>query len=101
SLVASPPGFSDIRYLAGMAGRPFREVLGPGDCCAADGSGKPFAPTTLGGAATAPPPAVSEADTAASNAGLTVQGLPIYKPPYGMVSAINLDRGEIMWQSPA
>ena len=101
SLVASPPGFSDIRYVAGMAGRPFREVLGPGDCCAADGSGKPFAPTNLPAAATAPPPPVSEADTAAANAGLTVQGLPIYKPPYGMVSAINLDRGEIMWQSPA
>ena len=56
SLVASPPGFSDIRYVAGMAGRPFREVLGPGDCCAADGSGKPFAPTNLPAAATAPPP---------------------------------------------
>ncbi|MGC4085950.1 MAG: PQQ-binding-like beta-propeller repeat protein [Vicinamibacterales bacterium] len=38
SLVAPPAGFSDIRYVAGIAGRPFREVLGPGDCCAADGS---------------------------------------------------------------
>ena len=83
---------------SGMAGRPFREVLGPGDCCAADGSGKPFAPTNLPASATAPPPPVSAADTAASNAGLTVQGLPIYKPPYGMISAISLDRGEIMWQ---
>jgi len=27
-----------------------------------------------------------------------VQGLPIVKPPYGILSAINLDRGEIMWQ---
>ena len=33
-------------------------------------------------------------------AGLTVQGLPILKPPYGMLSAINLDRGEIAWQTP-
>jgi quinoprotein glucose dehydrogenase len=32
--------------------------------------------------------------------GLTVQGLPIVKPPYGMISAINLDRGEIVWQTP-
>ncbi len=47
SLVAPPKGFSDIRYVSGIAGRPFREVLGPGDCCAADGSGKPFAPTNL------------------------------------------------------
>jgi len=99
SLVEPPKGFSDIRYVSGIAGRPFREVLGPGDCCAADGSGKPFAPTNF-----TPPAAEGSAgggDAAAANVGLTVQGLPIYKPPYGMVSAINLDRGEIMWQSPA
>src|SRR6185295_12915114 len=36
SLVPPPPGFSDIRYVSGVAGRPFVEVLGPGDCCAAD-----------------------------------------------------------------
>src|SRR4029077_16876615 len=36
SLVAPPAGFSDIRYVSGIAGRPFQEVLGPGDCCAAD-----------------------------------------------------------------
>jgi quinoprotein glucose dehydrogenase len=29
-----------------------------------------------------------------------VQGLPLVKPPYGIVSAINLDRGEIAWQTP-
>jgi len=27
-----------------------------------------------------------------------VQGLSILKPPYGVLSAINLDRGELMWQ---
>ena len=31
-------------------------------------------------------------------AGLTVQGLPIAKPPYGSISAISLDKGEILWQ---
>ena len=36
TLVAPPPGFSDIRYVSGIAGRPFAEVWGPGDCCAAD-----------------------------------------------------------------
>src|SRR5580658_6434919 len=29
---------------------------------------------------------------------LTVQGLPLVKPPYGRISAINLDTGEIVWQ---
>ncbi|MEQ1691196.1 MAG: PQQ-binding-like beta-propeller repeat protein [Gemmatimonas sp.] len=31
---------------------------------------------------------------------LAVQGLPLLKPPYGTISAINLDRGEIVWQVP-
>ena len=29
---------------------------------------------------------------------LTVHGLPLKKPPYGKISAINLDTGEIQWQ---
>ena len=32
--------------------------------------------------------------------GITVQGLPLLKPPYGTITAINLDRGEIAWQVP-
>jgi quinoprotein glucose dehydrogenase len=32
--------------------------------------------------------------------GVAVQGLPLFKPPYGTMSAINLDRGEIVWQVP-
>ena len=31
---------------------------------------------------------------------LNVQGLPLVKPPYGRLSAIDLDRGEILWQRP-
>jgi quinoprotein glucose dehydrogenase len=32
--------------------------------------------------------------------GLSVQGMSIFKPPYGTISAINLDKGEIAWQVP-
>jgi quinoprotein glucose dehydrogenase len=32
--------------------------------------------------------------------GLNVEGLPPTKPPYGRISAIQMDRGEIMWQIP-
>src|SRR6266852_3438442 len=97
SLVASPQGFSDIRYVQGVAGRPFQVVLGPGDCCAADGARRQVAPPPP-----PPPPTASGANPPAGGAGggLTVQGLPIFKPPYGILSAINLDRGEIMWQVP-
>jgi quinoprotein glucose dehydrogenase len=31
---------------------------------------------------------------------LSVQGLSIFKPPYGTISAIDLDRGDIIWQTP-
>jgi quinoprotein glucose dehydrogenase len=93
SLVAPPQGFSDIRYVQGIAGRSFREVLGPGDCCAADGTRKQAGQPAPIGPATPPNPLV--------DAGLTVQGLPIFKPPYGVLNAINLDRGEIVWQVPA
>lgn len=31
---------------------------------------------------------------------LNVQGLPMTKPPYGRISAINMDKGEIVWQVP-
>jgi len=96
SLVAPPAGFSDIRYVSGIAGRRFQMVLGPGDCCAADGdrrqAGNPTPP---------PPPARGGTNPPAQAAvGLNVQGLPIVKPPYGILTAISLDKGEILWQVP-
>ena len=30
--------------------------------------------------------------------GLTVQGLPLLKPPYGSITAIDLEKGELRWQ---
>jgi quinoprotein glucose dehydrogenase len=102
SLVEPPPGFSDIKYVSGLGGQEFREVLGPGDCCAAD------SPRTAERArearapqpATPPPAAAANAAAANAAAGLTVQGLPIVKPPYGVLAALSLDRGELMWQTP-
>jgi len=32
--------------------------------------------------------------------GLTVQGMPIVKPPYGVLSAIDLNEGKIRWEVP-
>ena len=135
SLVVPPAGFSDIRYVSGVGGRPFQEVLGPGDCCAADSpraqAGAPAAAAAPGrgaaaagrgaaapgrgaaapGRGAAPPAATAPAATAPTGAapaagggggggggGLTVGGLSILKPPYGTISAVNLDRGDIVWQ---
>jgi len=48
----------------------------------------------------APAAAAANAPTVGGGAGggLLVDGLTILKPPYGTISAINLDRGEIVWQ---
>jgi glucose dehydrogenase len=92
SLVTPPASFSDIRYVSGVAGRPFQEVIGPGDCCAAD--------SPRAQAQAAAPPAPAAAPAAGGGGGLTIDGLPILKPPYGTISAVNLDRGEIVWQVP-
>jgi quinoprotein glucose dehydrogenase len=99
SLVAPPQGFTDIRYVSGLGGQPFREVFGPGDCCAADSGRRTREdlPGAREGAQPKPAPAKYAKEAAA---GLTVQGLPIVKPPYGVLTAVNLDRGEILWQAP-
>ena len=82
-----PPSkeISDIRYVLGTAGQPFRISTGPGENAGAD----------------APRPASTpQAGRGGGGFGLNVQGLPLIKPPYGTISAISLDRGEIVWQVP-
>ena len=108
TLVTPPKGFSDIRYVRGVEGQPFVEVFGPGDCCAADSPRAIAQAEAAAKAAAAPegaPPAAAAPEPARAPGslppgGLTVQGLPIMKPPYGVLSAIQLDRGELLWQVP-
>jgi quinoprotein glucose dehydrogenase len=88
SLREPPPGFSDIRYVSGRQDQRFHmeEAAGAGSYPGA-------APHPL---AEAPPPPGAPAP----EYGLTIRGLKIIKPPYGVISAINLDRGDIQWQVP-
>jgi quinoprotein glucose dehydrogenase len=72
--------FSDMNYVQGTAGQEVRMRTGPGENAGADATPLPPAP--------------------AVGAPLNVQGLPLIKPPYGTISAINLDKGEIVWQVP-
>ena len=100
-LVEPPPGFSDIRYAMGTAGQPFLVREGPGFGSAADfpqeprRRATPDAPAPLTGSGGGAAPA-----TGGTGGGTLVQGLPLVKPPYGTLTAINLDRGEISWQVP-
>jgi quinoprotein glucose dehydrogenase len=104
SLVTPPEGFSDIKYVRGVSGQPFVEVFGPGDCCAAD-SPRAAAQAARGAGAPVLPSVAMASETVAATSklpagGLTVQGLPIMKPPYGVLAALQLDRGELLWQVP-
>jgi quinoprotein glucose dehydrogenase len=100
TLRTPPEGFSDIRYVSGRNDQPFRVVEGPGFGSAADA---PQPRAGRGGATAAAaetPAAGGRGATGAAAAGLLIQGLPIVKPPYGVLAAIDLDRGEMKWQAP-
>ena len=93
TLVAPPAGYSDIRYVSGIAGRPFAEVWGLGTAARLMPASS-TARTCRSGtppAGSPPPPPVP---------GLNVDGLPISKPPYGLLAAVDLNRGELLWQTP-
>jgi len=70
------PALSDMNYIRGVAGTALRAGRSAG---MRGGS----APTEGGGGQP-----------------LTVSGLPLLKPPYGQISAIDLSKGDIVWQIP-
>jgi len=79
-LVPAPKGVSDINYVAGTAGRTVEILHGPGENAGADSPKPPRRPAGGGFVR------------------LDVDGLPLVKPPYGTITAINLDKGEFVWQ---
>jgi quinoprotein glucose dehydrogenase len=101
-LIEPPEGFSDIKYALGTAGQPFVVREGPGFGSAADYPQQPRRRATT--EAAAPPAgtggAAPPAGGGGTGGGTLVQGLPLVKPPYGTLTAINLDKGEIAWQVP-
>jgi quinoprotein glucose dehydrogenase len=83
-VVPSPKEVSDMKYVLGMAGQQVEIARGPGENAGADSP--------------PPPKATAPAGGGAGFFGLSVQGLPLIKPPYGSISAISLDKGEIVWK---
>jgi quinoprotein glucose dehydrogenase len=78
-LVPTPgPQFSDMEYVQGTAGV------------------DPHPSTPMG----APPDPAAAAGGGEGGANLTVRGLPLLKPPYGRITAYDMDKGEIAWQVP-
>jgi glucose dehydrogenase len=90
--VAPPPqGFSDIPYQAGVVGAPFRLREAAGAGTYADVPRRREAPAPRAPAAPQGEPVQNYS---------TVDGLSIVKPPYGVLSAIDLKRGELLFQVP-
>jgi quinoprotein glucose dehydrogenase len=74
---------SDMNFVQGSATAGVRSSGGSGAGAGADAA--PAAPAA---------PAAAEG----GGAGVTVSGLPLIKPPYGRITAIDLDTGTIKWQ---
>jgi quinoprotein glucose dehydrogenase len=80
----------DFAWVQGSAATGMRTTLGSGGGAGAD------APSES--RANARPPAATEGGGGEGGGGLSVRGLPLVKPPYGRITAIDLDKGEIKWQ---
>jgi quinoprotein glucose dehydrogenase len=79
-LVRAPKDISDLNYIAGTAGKEVQILKGPGENAGADSP---------------KPPKKGQGSGYIS---LNIDGLPLVKPPYGTITAINLDKGEFVWQ---
>jgi quinoprotein glucose dehydrogenase len=79
-LVPAPKEISDMNYIAGTAGKEVEMLHGPGENAGADSPKPPKKPSGGGFAR------------------MDVEGLPLIKPPYGTITAINLDKGDFVWQ---
>ena len=87
-LMPSPgPEFSDVRFVVGDARAGVRYITGPGENAGADAPppGSGLVREGLGG-------------DAGGAANPTPQGLPYLKPPYGRITAIDMKKGEFVWQ---
>jgi quinoprotein glucose dehydrogenase len=92
----NPERNSDVAWVGGTARAPDRPAAAtssaPSVPAAAPASGTPPA-----GAQPARP-AGGGGEGGGGLGGLTVQGLPLIKPPYGRITALDLNKGTLLWQ---
>jgi len=104
-LVPGDKNRTDVDYMSGQA-RAANQATGggrggPGGGAAGGGRGGPAfvpSPATQAADPEAPRPPAAPGGRGGPGGGLTVQGLPLIKPPYGSITAIDLNKGEILWQ---
>jgi quinoprotein glucose dehydrogenase len=97
-LVKPDPAKNDMNYIAGSAltgaraAVPMGAAPGGAPVVVAAGINAPAAPGAAAGGGR------GGGGGEGGGGGLNVQGLPLMKPPYGSISAISLDKGEVLWQ---
>ncbi len=86
SMAPPPEGYSNVDYIAGRTGQPFRmrNAAGTGQ--------NPDAPKEVNYPVYDGPPVVVPS--------LNVEGLSILKPPYSVISAIDMNAGKVLWKVP-
>ena len=89
------PERSDMEYIEGVASAPLPPGSTPATRPASRGGGAGGGRAAGSGRSRA---AAGEGE--GSGRGLLVQGLPLVKPPWGRISAIDLNKGDILWQIP-
>ena len=92
-LIPPPSSVSDMNFVQGVDGvvPQVRRAMGA----------TPVAPSPAppaGGRSGAAPGGGRSGVAPGGPGGLTVSGLPLLKPPYGRITAIDLDKGEFRWQ---
>ncbi len=96
SLVPPPEGLSDEPYLEGMAGQAFTVGNGPGFGVASDAPKVSIEAQKLAAVLAAHPE-----HPVGPRPPRNIDGLPLVKPPYGTLTAINLNTGDFRWHVPA
>ncbi|MDG1997047.1 MAG: PQQ-binding-like beta-propeller repeat protein [Emcibacteraceae bacterium] len=86
SMAPPPEGYSNVNYMAGRKGQQFRMRNAAGTGQNPDAPDEVSYPVFDGPRVEIP--------------GLTIEGLSILKPPYGVLSAIDMNAGKVLWKVP-
>jgi quinoprotein glucose dehydrogenase len=84
-LVPPPDNMSDMNYIQGTVLTGARRTGGSGSAAGGGRTGETPAAAAAGG------------EGGGGGGALQVQGLPLLKPPYARISAIDLNKGDILW----
>ncbi|MBT6037511.1 MAG: pyrroloquinoline quinone-dependent dehydrogenase, partial [Kordiimonadaceae bacterium] len=86
TLTPPPEGYSNVNYISGRVGQPFRMANASGTGQNPDAPKEVNYPVYTGPRVPVP--------------SLNVEGLSILKPPYGVLAAIDMNAGKVLWRVP-